>query len=101
MAAPQHFDVWFVAADTVYRGVPYGVVTGWAEQGRDIVGAGFVELRTSRQQRRQQGRALVVAGVAVGAPGCGLKAGYLGQRVAAAAKQQRQQAQASWPSQGG
>lgn len=34
MAAPQHFDVWFVAADTVYRGVPYGVVTGWAEQGR-------------------------------------------------------------------
>lgn len=34
MAAPQSFDVWFVAADTVYRGVPYGVVTGWAEQGR-------------------------------------------------------------------
>jgi biopolymer transport protein ExbD len=34
MAAPQQFDVWFVAADTVYRGVPYGVVAGWAEQGR-------------------------------------------------------------------
>jgi biopolymer transport protein ExbD len=34
MAAPQNYDVWFVVADTVYRGVPYGVVTGWAEQGR-------------------------------------------------------------------
>ncbi len=33
-ARPESFDVWFVAADTVYRGVPYGVVTGWAEQGR-------------------------------------------------------------------
>src|SRR5262249_20401976 len=31
---PAAFDVWFQAADTVYRGVPYGVVTGWAEQGR-------------------------------------------------------------------
>jgi biopolymer transport protein ExbD len=31
---PDAFDVWFQAADTVYRGVPYGVVTGWAEQGR-------------------------------------------------------------------
>jgi biopolymer transport protein ExbD len=30
----QNFDVWFVTADTVYRGVPYGVVSGWAEQGR-------------------------------------------------------------------
>jgi biopolymer transport protein ExbD len=28
------FDVWFLAANTVYRGVPYSVVTGWAEQGR-------------------------------------------------------------------
>ena len=32
--APSNFDVWLVAADTVYKGVPYGVVTGWAEQGR-------------------------------------------------------------------
>ncbi len=38
MAAPQQFDVWFVAADTVYRGVPYGVLTGWAEQGRVAAG---------------------------------------------------------------
>ena len=30
----NHFDVWFVKADTVYKKVPYGVVTGWAEQGR-------------------------------------------------------------------
>lgn len=28
------FDVWFVQADTVYKAVPFGVVTGWAEQGR-------------------------------------------------------------------
>lgn len=28
------FDVWFVQADTVYKSVPYGVATGWAEQGR-------------------------------------------------------------------
>jgi biopolymer transport protein ExbD len=34
MARGVNFDVWFVAADTVYKGVPYGVVTGWAEQGR-------------------------------------------------------------------
>jgi biopolymer transport protein ExbD len=34
MAAPLNYDVWFVVADTVYRGVPYGVLTGWAEQGR-------------------------------------------------------------------
>ena len=32
--APESFDVWFVKADTVYRGVPYGVVTDWAHQGR-------------------------------------------------------------------
>jgi biopolymer transport protein ExbD len=31
---PTAFDVWFVAADTVYKGVPYSTVTGWAEQGR-------------------------------------------------------------------
>ncbi len=31
---PAAFDVWFQAADTVYRAVPYGVVTSWAEQGR-------------------------------------------------------------------
>lgn len=29
-----NFDVWFVAADQVYKAVPYGVVTDWAEQGR-------------------------------------------------------------------
>ena len=28
------FDVWFLAADQVYRGVPWSVVSGWAEQGR-------------------------------------------------------------------
>ena len=28
------FDVWFVAANQVYKAVPYGVATGWAEQGR-------------------------------------------------------------------
>jgi len=32
--ASINFDVWLLAADTVYRGVPYSVVTGWAEQGR-------------------------------------------------------------------
>ena len=31
---PDKFDVWFVRGDTVYRAVPYSVVTGWAEQGR-------------------------------------------------------------------
>ncbi len=35
MAKAQiNFDVWLLAADTVYRGVPYGIVTGWAGQGR-------------------------------------------------------------------
>ncbi|OWK38269.1 ExbD/TolR family protein [Fimbriiglobus ruber] len=34
MARGESYDVWFLAADTVYRGVPYGVVTSWAEQGR-------------------------------------------------------------------
>lgn len=33
-ARPATFDVWFVRGDTVYRAVPYSVVTGWAEQGR-------------------------------------------------------------------
>jgi biopolymer transport protein ExbD len=28
------FDVWFVSADQVYKGVPFQVVAGWAEQGR-------------------------------------------------------------------
>jgi biopolymer transport protein ExbD len=31
---PKAFDVWFVAADTVYRGVPYNVVADWAQEGR-------------------------------------------------------------------
>lgn len=31
---PTAYDVWFVAADTVYKGVPYSAVTSWAEQGR-------------------------------------------------------------------
>ena len=30
MAAPQHFDIWFVTADTVYRGVPYDLPLGIA-----------------------------------------------------------------------
>ncbi len=34
MARPTNFDVWFVAADTVYRGVPYDVLSGWVGQGR-------------------------------------------------------------------
>lgn len=28
------FDVWLLASNTVYRGVPFGVVTDWAQQGR-------------------------------------------------------------------
>ena len=32
--AAAAFDVWFLAADQVYRGVPWSVVSGWAEQGR-------------------------------------------------------------------
>ena len=31
---PKAFDVWFVAADTVYKGVPYNVVADWTSQGR-------------------------------------------------------------------
>ena len=31
---PAKWDVWFVAADQVYRGVPTDVAAGWAGQGR-------------------------------------------------------------------
>ena len=31
---PKAFDVWFVTANTVYRGVPYHVVADWTQQGR-------------------------------------------------------------------
>jgi biopolymer transport protein ExbD len=31
---PQAFDVWLVATDTVYKGVPSHVTVSWAEQGR-------------------------------------------------------------------
>ncbi len=31
---PQTFDVWVVETNTVYRQVPYTVVTDWAQQGR-------------------------------------------------------------------
>lgn len=31
---PVSFDVWVHAANTVYKGVPFGVVTDWAQQGR-------------------------------------------------------------------
>jgi len=33
-ARGEQFDVFLVTADTVYKGVPYHVVCGWAEQGR-------------------------------------------------------------------
>lgn len=32
--APKSFDVWFVTANTVYKGVPYQVVADWVQQGR-------------------------------------------------------------------
>jgi biopolymer transport protein ExbD len=32
--APKSFDVWFVTANTVYRGVPYQVAADWVQQGR-------------------------------------------------------------------
>jgi biopolymer transport protein ExbD len=32
--APKAFDVWFVAANTVYKGVPYNVVADWTQEGR-------------------------------------------------------------------
>jgi biopolymer transport protein ExbD len=35
---PKSFDVWFVAANTVYRAVPYQVVADWTQQGRLSVG---------------------------------------------------------------
>ena len=31
---PKAFDVWFIAAEQVYKGVPYSVVADWAQQGR-------------------------------------------------------------------
>jgi biopolymer transport protein ExbD len=31
---PKAFDVWFVVANTVYKGVPYNVVADWSQQGR-------------------------------------------------------------------
>ncbi|VTT98546.1 hypothetical protein : : ExbD [Gemmataceae bacterium] len=31
---PKAFDVWFVSANTVYKGVPYHVVADWTSQGR-------------------------------------------------------------------
>jgi biopolymer transport protein ExbD len=31
---PKAFDVWFVSANTVYKGVPYNVVADWVQQGR-------------------------------------------------------------------
>jgi biopolymer transport protein ExbD len=31
---PKAFDVWFVAANTVYKAVPYNVVADWTSQGR-------------------------------------------------------------------
>jgi hypothetical protein len=31
---PQVFDVWVVETNTVYKQVPYTVVTDWAQQGR-------------------------------------------------------------------
>ncbi|AMV26813.1 Biopolymer transport protein ExbD/TolR [Gemmata sp. SH-PL17] len=33
-AIPKAFDVWFVAANTVYKAVPYNVVADWTQQGR-------------------------------------------------------------------
>jgi biopolymer transport protein ExbD len=32
--APKTFDVWFQAANTVYKGVPYHVVADWVQQSR-------------------------------------------------------------------
>jgi biopolymer transport protein ExbD len=31
---PKAYDVWFVTANTVYKGVPYNVVADWTQQGR-------------------------------------------------------------------
>lgn len=30
----RKYDVWFLASETVYKNVPYGTLTDWAEQGR-------------------------------------------------------------------
>src|SRR5438874_12996044 len=38
MKPPKTFDVWFVAANTVYRAVPYQVVADWTQQGRLAAG---------------------------------------------------------------
>lgn len=32
--SPQTLDVWLLGSNTVYRGVPFAVAAGWAEQGR-------------------------------------------------------------------
>lgn len=32
--APTAFDVWFITANTVYKGVPYQVTADWVQQGR-------------------------------------------------------------------
>jgi biopolymer transport protein ExbD len=32
--APKNLDVWLVASNTVYKGVPFSVAASWAEQGR-------------------------------------------------------------------
>jgi biopolymer transport protein ExbD len=37
-APPKTFDVWFVAANTVYKAVPYTVVADWTGQGRLAAG---------------------------------------------------------------
>jgi biopolymer transport protein ExbD len=34
MAKPAEYDVWFTAANTLYRNVPFAVLTGWVGQGR-------------------------------------------------------------------
>jgi len=34
MAQQEQFDVWLIAVDTVYTGVPYSVLTDWAGTGR-------------------------------------------------------------------
>jgi biopolymer transport protein ExbD len=34
MAKSTEYDVWFTSANTVYRGVPFSVLAGWAGQGR-------------------------------------------------------------------
>lgn len=35
---PKAFDVWFVTANTVYKGVPYNVVADWVQGGRLAAG---------------------------------------------------------------